>query len=273
MVGAMAFVIVKGTLDLGGLSVVLERNRQYDRLVGPDMTFDPTVRMGVFALLVGGAFFKMQANCINQAAVQRFMTLPNIKAVKQTLVIALTGFIIVMAMCIYIGMLAFAEYYHCDPITTGVSGTIYIFVYNYFYILSALQLARAKDQVIPLYVMQSAGVIPGVVGLFVAGVFSAALSSLSTALNSLSAVVLKDFVEPYRSRPLTERQTAYVLRAVVIVFGLISMASVPIVQKLGMVMQLSSTVAAITCGPLLGAFSIGMLMPIVKTEVEQTTCL
>ncbi|XP_060646201.1 sodium-coupled monocarboxylate transporter 1 isoform X1 [Drosophila nasuta] len=246
MVGAMAFVIVKGTYDLGGLSVVLERNRQYDRLVGPDMTFDPTVRMGVLALFIGGAFFKTQANCINQAAVQRFMTLPNIKAVKQTLIIALTGFIIVMAMCIYIGMLAFAEYYHCDPISTG--------------------LARAKDQVIPLYVMQSAGVIPGVVGLFVAGVFSAALSSLSTALNSLSAVVLKDFIEPYRSRPLTERQTAYVLRAVVIVFGLISMASVPIVQKLGMVMQLSSTVAAITCGPLLGAFSIGMLIPTVKTE-------
>jgi len=132
---------------------------------------------------------------------------------------------------------------------------------------SCLQLARAKDQVIPLYVMQIAGAVPGFVGLFVAGVFSAALSSLSTALNCLSAVVLKDFIEPHRRRPLTERQTAYVLRGVVIFFGLISMASVPIVQKLGMVMQLSSTVAAITCGPLLGAFSVGVLLPFVKTEV------
>lgn len=114
--------------------------------------------------------------------------------------------------------------------------------------------------------------VPGIVGLFVAGVFSAALSSLSTALNSLSAVVLKDFVEPHRSRPLTERQTAYVLRGVVVVFGLISMASVPIVQQLGMVMQLSSTVAAITCGPLLGAFSVGMLLPFVRTEVRLGSC-
>ncbi|TDG45722.1 hypothetical protein AWZ03_007860 [Drosophila navojoa] len=246
MIGAMGFVIVKGTADLGGLAVVLERNRQFERLVGPDMTLDPTARMGVWALFIGGAFFKLQANCINQTAVQRFMTLPNVRAVKQALVLSLIGFMLVMAMCIYLGVLAFAAYYHCDPITTG--------------------LARAKDQVIPLYVMQSAGMVPGIVGLFVAGVFSAALSSLSTALNSLSAVVLKDFVEPHRSRPLTERQTAFVLRGVVVVFGLISMASVPIVQKLGMVMQLSSTVAAITCGPLLGAFSVGMLLPFVRTE-------
>ncbi|KAH8247926.1 hypothetical protein KR038_012026 [Drosophila bunnanda] len=246
MIGSMAIVIVKGTSDLGGLSVVLDHNRQFGRLVAPDMTFDPTVRMGVFALFIGGAFFKLQANGINQAIVQRYLTLPNNKAVKRALVSSLIGFMIVLLMCVYIGMLAFAEFYHCDPITTG--------------------LARAKDQVIPLYVVKSVGHIPGLVGLFVAGVFSAALSSLSTALNSLSGVILTDFVEPFRKKPLTERQTGFVLRGVVIVFGLISMASVPIVQRLGLVMQLSSTVAAITCGPLLGAFSVGMLLPFVKTE-------
>ncbi|XP_070137118.1 sodium-coupled monocarboxylate transporter 1 isoform X1 [Drosophila bipectinata] len=246
MIGSMAFVIVQGTIDLGGLGVVLDRNRQFDRLIVPEMTFDPTARMGVFALFIGGALFKLQANGINQSIVQRYLTLPNNKAVKQALILSLTGFMLVLLMCCYIGMLAFAEFYHCDPITTG--------------------LARAKDQVIPLYVVRSVGRFPGVVGLFVAGVFSAALSSLSTALNSLSGVILKDFVEPYRSKPLTERQTGYVLRGVVVVFGLISMASVPIVQRLGLVMQLSTTVAAITCGPLLGAFSVGMLLPFVKTE-------
>ncbi|XP_017052606.1 sodium-coupled monocarboxylate transporter 1 isoform X1 [Drosophila ficusphila] len=246
MVGSMAIVIVKGTLDLGGLSVVLDHNRQFDRLVGPDLTFDPTARMGVFALFIGGALFKLQANGINQAIVQRYLTLPNNQAVKKALILSLVGLLMVMLMCVYIGMLAFAEFYHCDPITTG--------------------LARAKDQVIPLYVVKNIGHIPGLVGLFVAGVFSAALSSLSTALNALSGVILKDFVEPYRKKPLTERQTAYLLRGVVVSFGLISMASVPIVQRLGLVMQLSSTVAAITCGPLLGAFSVGMLLPFVKTE-------
>lgn len=85
------------------------------------MTLDPTARMGVLALFIGGAFFKLQANCINQPTVQRFMTLPNIRAVKQALLLSLIGFMLVMVMCIYLGILAFAAYYHCDPITTGVS--------------------------------------------------------------------------------------------------------------------------------------------------------
>lgn len=130
------------------------------------------------------------------------------------------------------------------------------------------QLAQAKDQIVPLYVMQIASDYPGLAGLFVAGVFSAALSSLSTALNSLSGVLMKDFVEPYRSKPLTERQTAIGLRAVVVIFGLSSMAMVKVVQKLGMVMQLSTTVGSMTAGPLFGMFTVGMTMPFVKTEVS-----
>ncbi|KAH8277035.1 hypothetical protein KR026_004118 [Drosophila bipectinata] len=247
MLGSMAIVILKGTWELGGVGVILDRAAQYDRLVGPEITFDPRARMGVLAVLIGGTFFKLQADCINQPIVQRYLTLPNCRAVKHAMMLAITGFVLIISMCIYIGLLAFAEFYHCDPITTGLAG--------------------ARDQVIPLYVLKSVGDFPGLVGLFVAGIFSAALSSLSTALNSLSGVILADFVEPYRKKPLTERQTAFVLRGSVVVFGLISMASVPIVQRLGLVMQLSTTVAGIACGPLLGAFTVGMLMPFVKTEV------
>lgn len=41
---------------------------------------------------------------------------------------------------------------------------------------------------VPLLVMTVLGEYPGLCGTFMAGVFSAALSSLSTALNSMSAV-------------------------------------------------------------------------------------
>lgn len=131
----------------------------------------------------------------------------------------------------------------------------------------ALQLVRAKDQIIPLYVMEIAKTFPGIPGLFVSGVFSAALSSLSTCLNSLAGVMLKDFVEPYRSQPFSERQTAIFLRAMVLVFGFAAMAMVKVVEKLGMVMQLSATVNSIAIGPLLGIFTVGMTLPSVTTEV------
>lgn len=115
--------------------------------------------------------------------------------------------------------------------------------------------------------MEIAGSFPGVGGLFVSGVFSAALSSLSTVLNSLSGVVLKDFIEPYRKQPFTEKQTAIILRVVVLFFGFSAMGLVKVVEKLGMVMQLSATVNSISTGPMLGVFTVGMTMPFVKTEV------
>lgn len=57
--------------------------------------------------------------------------------------------------CSYCGLLIYATYYDCDPLTT--------------------KLAKAKDQLLPLLVMRIFGDYPGLPGLFVSGVFSAAL--------------------------------------------------------------------------------------------------
>ncbi|KAI8129726.1 Sodium-coupled monocarboxylate transporter 1 [Lucilia cuprina] len=252
MVGSLVFVAIKGTMDVGGVVEVYDRNKESGRLVAPEWTFDPTVRMGFFAVFVGGTLLKLQGTCILQPAVQRFLSLPNMVAVKKSLYAFIIGLVCLLSLCIYLGLLAFASYYDCDPISTG--------------------LVRAKDQIVPLYVMQIAGSFPGVGGLFVSGVFSAALSSLSTVLNSLSGVVLKDFVEPYRKKPFTERQTAIILRVVVLFFGVSAMALVKVVEKLGMVMQLSATVNSISTGPMLGVFTVGMTMPFVKTESVLTGC-
>ena len=57
-----------------------------------------------------------------------------------------------------------------------------------------LQLVSTKDQLFPLFVMQVMGDISCVPGLFVAGVFSGALSTVSSGLNSLAAVTLQDLM-------------------------------------------------------------------------------
>lgn len=49
----------------------------------------------------------------------------------------------------------------------------------------------------PLYVSDTMGSIPGLTGLFVAGIFSAALSSVSPVLNSLAAVTMEDYLKVY----------------------------------------------------------------------------
>jgi len=47
----------------------------------------------------------------------------------------------------------------------------------------------------PIYVVDSLKNMPGLAGLFVAGICSGTLSTVSSAVNSLAAVTLEDYVK------------------------------------------------------------------------------
>lgn len=143
----------------------------------------------------------------------------------------IAGSIIIKIICIYNGLLLYATYYDCDPLTT--------------------KLAKAKDQLVPLLVMETLGKYPGLPGMFIAGIFSAALSSLSTGLNSLACVTYTDFIKPAYPE-MSETAAARVMRISVIVYGLMSIALVYVVEHLGAVLSLSVTLSGISIGPLLG---------------------
>lgn len=176
--------------------------------------------------------------------IQRYLSLPTLAHARRALWIFIFGVLILLSLCAYCGLLIYATYHDCDPLTT--------------------KLAQAKDQLLPLLVMDILGDYPGLPGLFVAGVFSAALSSLSTGLNSLAAVMLEDFFKTFSKKPLTQRQTHYILRGAVAVLGTICVGLVFVVERLGSVLQLSMSLGAVTNGPLLGIFTLGVMVPWVE---------
>lgn len=77
----------------------------------------------------------------------------------------------------------------------------------------------------------------------------------------MSAVILEDFFKTFTKKPLTDRQTQYIMRGVVAVFGAICVCLVMVVEKLGTVLQLSMSLGAVTNGPLLGIFTMGVMVP------------
>ena len=119
---------------------------------------------------------------------------------------------LLIGICAYGGMVMFAFYHDCDPIKTGQVST--------------------KDQMFPMFVMQMVGDVPGVPGLFVAGVFSGALSSVSSGLNSLAAVFLNDFLNVSSCCQMSERAKTITSKLVTILFGVISFAIVFLVAYL-----------------------------------------
>lgn len=77
----------------------------------------------------------------------------------------------------------------------------------------------------------------------------------------MSAVILEDFFKTLTKVPLTDKQTGYIMRGVVAVFGAICVCLVLVVEKLGSVLQLSMSLGAVTNGPLLGIFTMGVAVP------------
>lgn len=85
-----------------------------------------------------------------------------------------------LGLC-FSGLAIYTKYRDCDPLT--------------------IERINSNDQLMPLYVMDMLSGYPGIPGLFIAGVFSAGLSTISATVNSLAAVILEDFIKPlYRIR-------------------------------------------------------------------------
>ncbi|XP_003736693.3 sodium-coupled monocarboxylate transporter 1 isoform X3 [Drosophila pseudoobscura] len=244
MFGSILVVCIKGTYDVGGLAVVLQRNEESGRLNAPEWTWDPTVRLSMLSVIVGGTLHKIQSSDVNQISIQRFLSLPSYEHAKRCMQVFTLLLIFLLSCCCYMGLVSYAVYHECDPIST--------------------KLAKASDQLPSLLMMRTLGSMPGLPGLFVAGVFSAALSSLSTGLNSLACVLTQDIVQPLLKKPLTERQTAFWLRGIVVGFGFSCIGMVKIVEKLGNVVPLATTVGAVSMGPLLGIYGMGVGLPWVK---------
>ncbi|KAI4503569.1 hypothetical protein M0802_000972 [Mischocyttarus mexicanus] len=247
MFGSMLLIVIKGTSDVSGLSVVLGRNLDSERLEFPTLDWSPMTRHTVWSLIIGGFVQWLQNLAISQNIIQLFLALPTLHMARRALWCFIIGVLLIMGTCGYAGLLIYAWYHECDPLTTKLAGT--------------------KDQLLPLLVMNILGDYPGLPGLFVAGVFSAALSSLSTGLNSMAAVVLEDFIKPLSKTGFTPRITDILIKLIVIIIGVICVALAFVVDKAGShVLQLTVSLNSITNGPSLGIFTMGFLMPWVNAK-------
>lgn len=148
-------------LFLKSLLLLLSFNTTFSQLYSTSrLDIDLTIRHTLWSQTIGGTFYWLQANAVSQNMIQRYLALPTLRAARIALCIFIGGITVLMLLCSYNGLLIYASYKECDPLTT--------------------KLASQRDQLLPLFVMDTLGGIPGLSGLFVAGVFSAALSSLST---------------------------------------------------------------------------------------------
>jgi len=247
MFGSFLAIIIKGNYDTCGASEVFDRNYQSGRIELFNFDTDTSTRHTVWTMIIGGYFTWVSVYGINQTQVQRYMTVKNKSQAVKAIWLNVIGIGGLLLICAYGGLVTFAYYdkQRCDPI--------------------GQKMVEKPDQIFPLFVMQVMGDIPCVAGLFVAGVFSGALSTVSSGLNSLSAVTMQDFIMGNYKGELTETRKVIITKVLCVVYGVLAYLIVFLVKFLPGVLEAALGIFGIVGGPVLGAFTLGMFVPWVNS--------
>ncbi|XP_022090148.1 sodium-coupled monocarboxylate transporter 1-like [Acanthaster planci] len=243
MFGGFIAVIIEGTMRLGGLGNVWRIAEEGGRIDFWNFSFDPTIRHTFWSIVIGGSFTWSTSYGVNQAQVQRYITTGSVKRAWVALGLAGAGMVIVGSVSCLSGLVMYSFYAdrQCDPLTSGkISQT---------------------DQLIPYFMMDLFGRIPGLPGFFTSAVFSAALSTVSSGLNALAAVTAEDLVKPCFPH-ISEERYALATKGIAFGFGLLCVLLAYITSLLSQgILQLALSLFGMTGGPLLGLFSLGMFFP------------
>ncbi|KAJ8966541.1 hypothetical protein NQ317_008850, partial [Molorchus minor] len=149
----------------------------------------------------------------------RYLSLPNEKQSKLSVLLFTIGVSFFVWICCYAGILVYATYYGCDPLSLGR--------------------IQADDQILPLFVMETVGHLRGVPGLFYRGSFWSSVKSysLSVVLNSTAQVFLEDFIKGCMRLTLTEKTSTLIVKSVVLVLGTVAVGFLYVVEHMGGVLE------------------------------------
>lgn len=238
-------VAILATVYANGLNVLFDDAAKGGRLIFNNTNPSPYVRHTVWSVLIGGFSYWTSFNAVNQTMVQRYMSLPSLKKARASMAIFTIGVAAFVSVCCYVGLLIYEMYKDCDPLSAG--------------------LITHDDQLLPLFVVQSVGHIYGMSGLFIAGIFGAALSSLSVVLNSTSLVILEDIVRGCFKMQPSERASTILVKSTVIVLGFVALSLVFVLEQLSGILSICTSMTAIAAGTTFGLFTLGMLVPWANT--------
>ncbi|XP_034017568.1 solute carrier family 5 member 6a [Thalassophryne amazonica] len=233
-------VIVVGAHQAGGIAEVWKKAINGSRIAGLDLNPDPLERHTFWTLGVGGVFLMLALYGVNQAQVQRYLSSRSEKEAIMSCYVVFPCQQIVLCLGCLMGLVMFARYGEESPLDKGY--------------------VRSNDQMVLYFVMDVFRDLPGLSGLFVACLFSGALSTISSAFNSLATVTMEDLIKP-NFPAMTEAKATLLSKSLALVYGLVCLAMAYLASVMGSVLQAAFSIFGMVGGPLLGLFCLGMFFP------------
>ena len=232
--GAAIAIIAIQTLVPGGWGEVFSSGRAAGKLDLIDLSFDLKVTYTLWAGVLGGAVFTMASHGTDQLIVQRLLTCRDLRSAQKALVGSGVMVVFQFALFLIVGLGLWSFYGGRD--------------------------FALPDEIFALFIVEQ--LPPGVTGLLIAGVFAAAMSSLSSSINALASATAYDYWAPMagarddEERVMKAGKAFTLLWATLLIVGAILF--IPLSRGTSAV-EVALGIASLVYGGLLGAFALGVL--------------
>ncbi len=230
MGGISAIVLIGQAVD-GGWTTILAQAGAAGKLEGIDWYtgFDRPHTM--FAGIIGGAFLAMASHGTDQIIVQRLLSSRSLKQAQMAIIGS--GFAVFAQMGLFL--------------MVGLG----------LWVVYGGQTFATADQIFPTFIIER---MPhGLIGLIVAAIIAATMSTHSGAINALAASSTYDIYLPFTGRSAEDPRTLRVSKLFALAWGIALTAGALMFKEQGTpVVVIALSIASFTQGGLLGGFFLGL---------------
>ncbi|WP_340198414.1 sodium:solute symporter family transporter [Ascidiimonas sp. W6] len=210
---------------------------------------DKNDEFGFWPMVIGGFFLYASYYGTDQTQSQRLLSAKSLSTVKKLLIAnGIFRFPVTLTYCIMglvLGTLLMNDVGFQERISSIYESNI-----------SSLQ-GKKADLMVPVFIINY---LPnGIIGILLVAIMSAAMSSLSSTVNSLSAVSIEDFVKRFKG-DLTNLQYVKYSRLLSVFWGLVCLFFAFFAGSIeGTVIEVINKISSVFYGPILAAFILAIL--------------
>jgi len=228
--GTSALILLGRSVD-GGWSAILSAASNADKLMAIDWYTGLDRPHTVFAGLIGGAFLSMASHGADQLIVQRLLSARSLRDAQRALIGS--------------GFVVFAQF------------TLFLMIGVGLWVFYGGRTFATPDSIFPTFIVDR--MPPGLLGLILAAIVAATMSTHSGAINSLAAATTHDIYLPLSKRSADDPETLRVGKLFALMWGVgLTLGALLFREQGTPVVVVALGIASFTYGALLGGFFLGI---------------